>query len=263
MIDGDGRDAAPIIDPGREQRGKVIAEIRRRLQVDVVGKDQPRHRDRPQELLRRARVGAVHRGAELRQEVLHDHLLHVPVLAVRVGDRDERIDAFLACLADADEDARRERHARLAGGGERREAARGGLVGRAVVGSAGLAEARRQRLDHHSLRRADRAQPLQLGAGERARVRVGEQAGLVEDELGRGDEIVHRARVAVRGEPLRRLRVPGLGRLAEREQRFVAAELGTPTGNLEDRLRREERAYRGARAAWRTCSSRTGRDTAS
>ena len=45
------------------------------------------------------------------------------------------------------------------GGVERREPALGRLVGRAVVRAAGLAEPRRERLDHHPLRRAHRAQP--------------------------------------------------------------------------------------------------------
>ena len=56
------------------------------------------------------------------------------------------------------------------GGFERREPALGRLVGRAVVRTARLAEPRRERLDHHPLRRAHRAQPLELGL-RRARPR--------------------------------------------------------------------------------------------
>src|SRR2546423_1093859 len=80
-----------------------------------------RRRDRPEELVGRARRGAVHRGARLGQEVLDDHLLHVTLALVARRDREQRLDAFLARLADADEDAGRERDAGATRGLERRE----------------------------------------------------------------------------------------------------------------------------------------------
>ncbi len=179
-----------------------------------------------------ARV-AVHRGAELRQEVLHDDLLHMAVLEVGIRDRDQGVDALGARLADADEDARRERHARPSGGVQCREAALRGLVGRAVVRATGLTQPGRERLDHHSLRGADRAQDAELLLGERARVGVRQQAGLVEHTLGDRGEVLDGRAVALRPEPLGGLRIARLGRLAEREQRLEAPERGAARGQLQ------------------------------
>ena len=68
--------------------------------------DDAGHRDGPEELVGRARRVLRHGGARLRQEVLDDHLLHVPVAGVRVRDREQGVDPLGAGLADADEDAR-------------------------------------------------------------------------------------------------------------------------------------------------------------
>ena len=57
-------------------------------------------------------VGLVHRRAQLGQEVLDDHFLHVTVRSWLARDRVERVDALGARLADADEDAGGERHPR-------------------------------------------------------------------------------------------------------------------------------------------------------
>ncbi len=63
------------------------------------------------------------------QEVLDDHLLHVPVASVEVGDGLEGLDAVGPGLADADEDPGGEGDGQLAGGLEGGEAPLGGLVG--------------------------------------------------------------------------------------------------------------------------------------
>ena len=197
VVDRQRRNAAPVVDPGGEQHREVVAQVRWCLQVDFAGEDQPGGRDRPQELVRRARLGAVHRGAGLGQEILHDHLLHMTVLEVRVRDRDERLDALGARLADADEDAGGERHARPSGRMQRGEASSRGLVGRAVMRATGLVQAVGERLDHHPLRRADRAQARELGLRQRARVGVGKQPGRVEHVLRHRCEVVDGA-----GEPV-------------------------------------------------------------
>ena len=160
---------------------------------------------------------------------------------MRGGDGLERVDAFLARLADPDEDAGRERDDRAAGRVERREAAFGCLVGGAVVRAAGFAEPRRQRLDHHPLRRAHRAQPFELRLAERARIGVREQPGLVEHELRGGDQVVDRGSVAVGRERLGGLRVARLGRFAQREQGFEAAQRRAPRRELQNFVDRHVR----------------------
>ncbi|GIU89260.1 MAG: hypothetical protein KatS3mg010_0359 [Acidimicrobiia bacterium] len=194
VVDRHGRNPAPVVDARGDERREVVAEVGRRLEVDVGRQHQARHGDRPEELVGRARLRAVHRGTRLRQEVLDDDLLHVPVAFVRGGDREQRVEPFFARLADADEDARRERDTRPPRGLERREPSLRGLVGGAVVRTSRFAEARRERLDHHPLRRADRAQALDLRLRQRACVRVGEQARLVEHELRGRHEVVDGAR---------------------------------------------------------------------
>ncbi len=105
------------------------------------------------------------------------------MLEVRVRDRDQRVDPFRACLADADQNSGGERNPRPAGRVQRGEPARRGLVRRAEVRAARFVQPIGKGLDHHPLRRADGAQADQLRLGEGARVGVGEETGLVEHPL--------------------------------------------------------------------------------
>ena len=54
-------------------------------------------------------------GVGLGAEILDDDFLDVAVRGVQVADRLQRVDPLVACLADADQDAGRERHLQLAG----------------------------------------------------------------------------------------------------------------------------------------------------
>ena len=155
VIGGDRRDAAPVVDPGRDQRGQVVGvgEVGRRLQVDRRVEHEPGDGDGPEELVGRAGGCLPHRRAGLGQEVLDDHLLHVTVALVRGLDGEQGVEAFLTGLADADEDAGGEGHPGPARGFEGGEPAGGRLVGRTRVGPARLAEALGEGLDHHPLRR--------------------------------------------------------------------------------------------------------------
>ena len=124
---------------------------------------------------------------------------------MRVGDRDQRVDALGAGLADPDEDPGGERHPRAAGRLERGEPALRRLVGRAVVRAAGLAEAGRERLDHHPLRRAHRAQPRELGLRRaRRRWRGGADRSRRARSSRDRDEVVDGRRVAVGARATRR-----------------------------------------------------------
>ena len=62
-------------------------------------------------------------------EVLDDDLLHVAVTLVQIADREQRLDALEARLADADQNAGGERHARFARQADRLEPTRRNLVG--------------------------------------------------------------------------------------------------------------------------------------
>jgi hypothetical protein len=163
VVDGHGRDPAPVVDARIEERAEVVAQVGWRLDVHVGSEHDARRRGRPHQLLAIARRVMVHGGRGLGQEVLDDHLLHVPVAGVALANREQGVDALGARLADADEDPRGEGHTCETGCFKRRESAGRRLVGRAVVRSARLAESFGQRLDHHPLRRAHRPQALELG----------------------------------------------------------------------------------------------------
>ena len=102
-----------------------------------------------------------------------------------------------------------------------------GLVGRTAM----AVEVGVERLDHHPLRRRDGAQLRQFVGVQRSCIGVGEQARLVDDQLGHRHEVVDGRRVAVFGQPCLRHGVAQLGPFAEREQRLVAT--GARTGRCD------------------------------
>ena len=105
--------------------------------------------------------------AAMGDEVLEDDLLQMPVLRVDLGERGQRVEAVLAGLADADEDAARERDAQLARRADRASRSCGSLVGEPVGD-----QVRAQRLEHQPLRRRHLAQPREILARQRTEVRV-------------------------------------------------------------------------------------------
>ena len=142
-----------------------------------------------------------------------------------------------ARLADADEDAGGEGDRQRSGGLQGGQPPLGVLVGSAPV----AVEVGLERLDHHPLRRRHRPQGGQLVGEEGSGIGVGQQAGLVEDQLRHGGQVVDGRGVAVLGQPLGRRRVAELGPLAQGEQRLVAAGLGARRGDGEHLVGREVR----------------------
>ena len=108
-------------------------------------------------------------------EVLEDHLLDVPVLGVHLGERLERRDALLLGLADADEDAARERDLQLAGGPIVSIRRAGCLVGEPACT---VSISRSETDSSISPCEAVTSRSRQLLALEHAQVRVGQQAPL-------------------------------------------------------------------------------------
>jgi len=213
VVRGDRRNPAPVVDAGVEQVAErvLLDEVWRRLDVDLRRQQQPGERDGTQVLLRWAGRRGTHRRARLRQEVLDENLLHVPVPVVAAGDRLQRLDPVGLALADADEDAGGEGDLQPPGRLEGGQPPLGRLVGRPP----GRGQVGAQRLEHHSLRRRHLAQPRERRLVERARVGVRQQAGLLHDEPAHRDEVVDRRRVALLAEPVARGGVPQLGRFAE------------------------------------------------
>ncbi len=175
VVDGDGRDASPVVDSGvEEQRKVVVGEVRRRLHVPVGAQHDPCRGHAP-ELLFERRVGmSCHARSRLGTKVLHDHLAQVAVLVAQLFQREQRLEALRTRLADPDQDPTRERDRELAGEADRLEPRGRRLVGRRPVRPALLRQPVGDRLDHDSHRSRHRAEQLQLAAAHHARVEVGQ-----------------------------------------------------------------------------------------
>src|SRR5207245_10704196 len=148
VVERERRDSAPIVETRREEAGiDQRREVRRRLDVHVWAQDEPRHRERPQEILERGLGRLPHRDPRLGAEVLDDDLLDVAVRFVEVADRDEGVDPLASRLADADEQTGRERDPELAGERDRAQAPRRHFVGRPIVREAAPEASPRHRLE--------------------------------------------------------------------------------------------------------------------
>ena len=254
VVDRHRRDAAPVVDAGVEQpREVVVGEVRRRLDAHLRAEDEPRGRRRPQELVERRLRRVDHLRPGLRAEVLDDHLLDVPVALVEVADREQRVDPLLPRLADADEDPRREGDAQLAGQPDRLQPHGRALVGRAEVRPSALGQPVGRGLEHDPLRGGDLAQRRQLVARHHARVRVRQQAGLLEHEPAHAHEVLDRRLAAELGELLAGGPVAALRLVAEREQRLAATCSGAGARDVQHLVRGHVRALalprrRGERA---------------
>ena len=178
----------------------------------------------------------MHRGARLGQEVLDDHLLHVAVAARgRRAMASERVDALGAGLADADEDAGGERD-RGSPAASRVASRRSGVLSGApwcgppgsprraasvsiIIPCDGLTRARSRASSS-----CESAPALAWGSSP-----VSSSTG-----PAAADEVVDGgARSRGRASHSRGDRVAVLGRLAEREQRLVAAERGARRAIVE------------------------------
>ena len=152
VIRGDGRDPAPIIDPRRDQpRIDARRQVGGRLDIHRRAQDQARGGDAPKQVVEIGLRSAGELGAGLGAEVLDDDLLNMPETAMQIADGEERLEALGPRLADADENAGREWHAQLAREPQRLKARLGPLIGRAIMNSARLAQARAERFQHDPL----------------------------------------------------------------------------------------------------------------
>ncbi len=172
-----------------------------------------------------------HARLGLGAEILDDDFLDVAVALVQIAQRQQRLDALGPGLADADQDARGERHRRLAGRGDAVEPPARHFVRRAEMRPAAPAQPLAGALQHDPLRYRDRAQPVELLAGHHTGVEVRQEAGFFQHQLGHFGEIREGGVVAEPGQSLAGGAVAQLGLVAQREQRLPAAGLGAGAGD--------------------------------
>ncbi len=158
---------------------------------------------------------------------------------MQVADRLQRLDTFVARLADADQDAGGKRHLQFARETDRLQPHRRLFVGRAKMHAALFAQPLAGRFQHDALAGGNRAQAHDLLARHDAGIGVRQQAGLAQHEAAHGREILDRGLVAERRQRLTRRGVAQLGLIAQGEQRLGAARRGAGAGNGEDLVRRE------------------------
>ncbi len=224
MIGRDGRDAAPVVDAGVEQAWKLcVCEVRRGLQCDLVGQDQPRDGDRPEVVVER-RLGRVgHLRIGFGAEVLDDYLLQVPAPSVQAAQCEQCLDALAARLANADQNATRRWDLQLAHAIECVEPCSRFLVGRAVVRHALLAQAGTGGLQHDPLRWSEPAQLGKFGAVEHTGVGVRQQTRLLEHGTHAFGQIRGGRQVAQLGELAASRLVTQFGLVTKRKQRLSTA----------------------------------------
>src|SRR3984885_8027576 len=236
VIRGDGGNPAPIIDPRRNQsRIDARRQVGRRLDVHLSTQDKPRGGEAPKQVVKIGFHGSGELRAVLGAEVLDDDFLNVPELPMQIADGEERLEALGARLADADENAGRERHAQLARQSQRFKTSLGLVVRRAIMHAAWFAEPRAERFQHDSLAGGDRTQAGELRAVHHAGICVRQQSGLAQHERAHRLEIVDCGSVPERVEGLPGGAVAHLRLIAEREERLRAAG-GRPGARYRDHL---------------------------
>ncbi len=215
VVGRDGGDTAPIVDAGLDQPAIArLLQVGRRLDRQRVAEDEARDGHGPQKLVERRLGCSRHARIGLGAEILDDDFLQMAMIAMQVTQRQQRLDPFGPCLADADQDAAGEWHLGLAGGLDRRQPQRRHLVRGAEVGPAAFAQPRRRGLQHdaHGDRRL--AQPRKVSRLHQAGIEMRQQPGFLEHQIGHSAEIVERRGVTHCGQRL--------GRRLPFELRFVA-----------------------------------------
>ena len=200
--------------------------------MDLRGEDQAGQGYGLEVHVGRAWGSGVHCRTRLGQEVLDDDLLHVAMAPVGCGDRLKCLDAVTTVFPDSYEDPRREGDGQATGGFEGLQAA-----ARLLVRCAPMAvQVRSERLQHHSLGGGDPAHCRELVDVQGAGIGVGEQARLVQHQLGHLGQQVHGRGVSVAFQPVGGDRVTQFRTLAECEEGLVAAGGGSSPGDVEDLL---------------------------
>src|SRR5262249_40277767 len=162
---------------------------------------------------------------------------HVPVAAVAVADREQRVDALGERLADAEEEPGREGDAKRARLLEHAEPEGGLLVGRPLMHLPTLAQPRGDGLEPEAQADGDLPRPCHLVAREEAGVGGGQEAGVEGDPTRALDEVDGRTG-AHPGERLAVLAIGELGAIPETNEALGATERGATPRPFGDLLRR-------------------------
>jgi hypothetical protein len=155
-------------------------------------------------------------------EVLDDDLLDVAVRGVEARDLEDRVDALLGRLADADQDPARERDPELARLARHADPDLGILVRRPVVRLSPPPQARRHVLEHEAHAGVPGPQRGELLARHDAGVAVWKHARFEGDSTGI-DQVLRGRGVAPLREPGPVAAVGDLRLVSEAEERLLAA----------------------------------------
>ena len=177
---------------------------------------------------------AMHRGPRLGPEVLDDHLLDVVIAQVQVADRQQRLGALARRLADAHEDAGRERDRQAPRILDRAQPHGRHLVRRTEVRTPFGRKALARRLEHDPHRGTHVLQPSELLVGHHAGIQVRQQPRVLDHPDRDGANVVERGVVTAGIEPRAGLRVALLWPIPEREQRLLASGARAGRGDRDN-----------------------------
>lgn len=111
VVDGDGGDAAPVVDAGGDEPLVLgVDEVGRGLEAGGGAHDEPGDGDGGDQVVQLGVGHPAHGRVRLGAEVLDDQFLDRVVRAGHAPQREERFGALLDGLADAEEQPARERH---------------------------------------------------------------------------------------------------------------------------------------------------------
>ena len=149
MVRRDGRDAAPVIDAGaNELRQRAVAQVRRRLDCHVRPQNQPRRGNRPQMIFKRWFGSHCHQCRIFGAEILDDDFLNMPVLGVKIADREQSFHPFQPRFANSDQQPGGERDFCATCQAYRFQPRRWLFIRRAIMRHALFTEPVRSALDH-------------------------------------------------------------------------------------------------------------------
>ena len=157
-----------------------------------------------------------------------------PEPAVKLPYDQQGIDPLLPGLSDPDEDARGEGYLELAGQLHHLDAYGGPFAWSELVAPPPFREPGAHVLQHQPHGGVDVLKPFQLPAAHCAGVAVGQQGGLLEDELRGVAKVIEGSSVAVPPEPLFGLGIALLRPFPESEEGLGAAQPLSGPGHRQD-----------------------------
>ena len=234
MIRRHGRNAAPIIDAGRDQaRIGARRKIGWRLDIGPCAQNDACAGNGPKQIIQIGliRIGAL--GAGLRTEILDDDFLHMPIAGVAFRYGAQGFQPFRAGFTNANQNTGGEGNPRLTCLVQHLKPDGWVLVRAAMMHAAGRAKPFTGAFQHDALASGHIAQRQQLCPIHHAGIGMGQQPGFTQHQITHGHQVFDGAGMAHFRQGVARLAPAQFGLIAQCKQRFRATCLGAGTRNRQ------------------------------